>query len=85
MMEMKIRKANVQNGNDLITNVYIYENKKQEFSMVAIPELEWSTMIQYEEERELLKARLVDSLSKRVVEDLSAELANKIIHWVGEM
>jgi hypothetical protein len=82
---MKIRKANVHNGNDLITNVYIYENKKQEFSMIAIPEIEWSTTVQYEEEREGLKVRLVDSLLKRVKEDTADELASKMIHWVGEM
>ena len=66
---MKIRKANVYNGNALITNVYIYENKKQEYSMIAIPELEWSTTVQYEEDREMLKSRLIQSLSKRVSAD----------------
>jgi hypothetical protein len=82
---MKIRKANVHNRNDLITNVYIYENKKQEFSMIAIPELEWSTTVQYEEEREVLKTRLVDSLSNKVTINTADVLANKIINWVGEM
>ncbi|MBO1510825.1 YueH family protein [Metabacillus bambusae] len=82
---MKIRKANVHNGNNLITNVYIYENKKLEFSMIAIPEVEWSTTVQYEEERDVLKARLLDSLSKRVAHETAEELANKMIHWVGEM
>ena len=82
---MKIRKANVYNGNDLITNVYIYENKKQEYSMIAIPELEWSTTVQYEEDREILKSRLIQSLSKRASANTSDELAGKMIHWVGEM
>lgn len=82
---MKIRKANVHNGNDLITNVYIYENKKQEFSMIAIPELEWSTTVEYVEDREELKTRLIDSLTKRVAAETADELVNKIIHWVGEM
>lgn len=82
---MKIRKANVHNGNNLITNVYIYENKKQEISMIAIPEIEWSTTVPYEEEREILKVRLLDSLSKRVTLDTADALTNKMIHWVGEM
>ena len=82
---MKIRKANVHNGNNLITNVYIYENKKLEFSMIAIPEIEWSTTVQYEEERDVLKARLLNSLSKRVEHETAEELADKMIHWVGEM
>ncbi|OAS87122.1 MULTISPECIES: YueH family protein [Metabacillus] len=82
---MKIRKANVHNGKNLITNVYIYENKKLEFSMIAIPEVEWSTTVQYVEERDVLKARLLDSLSKRVENETAEELADKMIHWVGEM
>ncbi|KKI89979.1 hypothetical protein WQ54_22855 [Bacillus sp. SA1-12] len=82
---MKIRKANVHNGKVFIENVYIYENKKQEFSLIAIPEIEWSTSVQYEEEREELKARLFESLSKNVAEETAEELAAKLIHWVGEM
>lgn len=82
---LKIRKAHVHNGNELITNVYIYENKKQEFSLIAIPEIEWSTTVQYEEERGMLKSRLIDSLSQRVLVETAEELANKMIHWVGEM
>ncbi|MGM7722571.1 YueH family protein [Metabacillus sp. Hm71] len=82
---MKIRKANVHNGNAFIENVYIYENKKQEFTMIAIPEIEWSTTVQYEEEREELKARLIASLSKNAAENTAEELAAKLIHWVGEM
>lgn len=82
---MKIRKANVQNGGKLITNVYIYENKKQEFSMIAIPEIEWSTTVSYEEERNAVKERITSSLLKRVESETADELANKIGHWVGEM
>lgn len=82
---MKIRKANVHNGNKLITNVYIYENKKQELSMIAIPEVEWSTIIQYEEDREVLNKRLLNSLSTKVGDQTASELANKLVQWVGEM
>lgn len=82
---MKIRKANVHYGDELITNVYIYENKKQEYSMAAIPQLEWSTIIQYEEDRESLKVRLTESLTIRYESQLANELANKIVHWVAEM
>ncbi|WP_226669469.1 YueH family protein [Metabacillus litoralis] len=82
---MKIRKANVHNENELITNVYIYENKQQEYSLIAIPEIEWSTIIPYEEERVVLKERLSDTLSKRVQQSAAEELTNKIAHWVGEM
>ncbi|MDQ0229766.1 YueH family protein [Metabacillus malikii] len=82
---MKIRKANVQSGNDLITNVYIYENKKQEFSLIAIPDIEWSTIVAYEEEREEVRNRLTASLIKTVEPDVAEELVAKLIFWVGEM
>ncbi len=82
---MKIRKANVRNENVVITNVYIYENKKEEFSMIAIPEIEWSTTIAYEEKREELHGRLVSSLTNRVEKETADELAWKIGQWVSEM
>ncbi|MBM7605430.1 hypothetical protein JOC75_003453 [Metabacillus crassostreae] len=82
---MKIRKANVHSENELITNVYIYENKQQEYSLIAIPQLEWSTIIAYEEDRSVLKDRLSNSLLKRVTKSPAEELMNKIVHWVGEM
>ncbi|UHA61974.1 YueH family protein [Metabacillus litoralis] len=53
--------------------------------MIAIPEIEWSTTVTYEEGREELSARLQSSLSERVESDTAGELAGKIGHWVGEM
>ncbi|TXC91235.1 hypothetical protein FS935_10080 [Metabacillus litoralis] len=82
---MKIRKANVHSDNELITNVYIYENKQQEYSMIAIPQLEWSTLIPYEEDRRVLKDRLCNSLLKKIEKSPAVELMNKIVQWVGEM
>lgn len=82
---MKIRKANVHSGQELITNVYIYENKQQEYSMIAIPQLEWSTIISYEEDRAVLKDRLYNSILKKAQKSPAEELMNKIVHWVGEM
>jgi len=82
---MKIRKANIRNENKMITKVYLYENKKEEYTMVAIPDIEWSTIIPYEEEREALSTRLAKSLKKMVHEDISTQLTSKIIQWVREM
>ncbi|APH03852.1 YueH family protein [Bacillus weihaiensis] len=82
---MKIRKANVHNQDQLITNVYIYENKQQEFSMVAIPEIEWSVTIPYVEERVELELRLKSSLVQRIDPLAAEELSSKIVQWTGEM
>ncbi|PMC40634.1 hypothetical protein CJ195_02650 [Bacillus sp. UMB0899] len=82
---MKIRKANVKNENHDITNVYIYENKKEEYSLIAIPEIEWSTTISYEEKRDELYHRLITSLTKNVEQETADELARKVQQWVSEM
>ncbi|MGN7943161.1 YueH family protein [Virgibacillus sp. 6R] len=82
---MKIRKANVQNGDQFITNVYIYENKKEEYSLIAVPEIEWSTIVEYVESRDHLRERLNNSLGKAVKDEVAEELATKMVYWVGEM
>ncbi|MCM3440075.1 YueH family protein [Metabacillus halosaccharovorans] len=82
---MKIRKANVKNDNITITNVYIYENKKEEYSLIAIPEIEWSTTISYEEKRDELYSRLITSLAKNTEQETADELARKVQQWVSEM
>lgn len=82
---MKIRKANVKNDNISITNVYIYENKKEEYSLIAIPEIEWSTTISYEEKRDELYSRLITSLTKNIEQETADELARKVQQWVSEM
>lgn len=82
---MKIRKANVKNDNITITNVYIYENKKEEYSLIAIPEIEWSTTISYEENRDELYSRLITSLAKNTEQETAKELASKVQQWVSEM
>ncbi|MBU7595485.1 YueH family protein [Metabacillus halosaccharovorans] len=82
---MKIRKANVKNDNISITNVYIYENKKEEYSLISIPEIEWSTTISYEEKRDELYSRLITSLAKNTEQETADELARKVQQWVSEM
>uniref|UniRef100_C5D7Y9 YueH-like protein n=1 Tax=Geobacillus sp. (strain WCH70) TaxID=471223 RepID=C5D7Y9_GEOSW len=81
---MKIRKAVLFDERTSI-NVYIYENKKEEYIVVAIPDLEWSFLIRYEEETETLKERLVSSLTKAVPKEHVEMLVNKLLYWVHEM
>ncbi|KXG10342.1 hypothetical protein AT864_00933 [Anoxybacillus sp. P3H1B] len=81
---MKIRKANILNERET-TNVYIYENKKEEHIVVAIPHMEWSFLIRYEEETELLRSKLLSSLSKKVEGAQAEPLVDKLLYWVREM
>ncbi|MDQ0162104.1 YueH family protein [Bacillus alveayuensis] len=82
---MKIRKANIENDGKLITNVYLYENKKEEYTMVAIPDIEWSTVIPYVEDRTKRSMRLAKSLEKHVEPQVAIQLTSKIMQWVYEM
>jgi hypothetical protein len=81
---MKIRKASLLNEKEL-SNVYIYENKKEEYFVIAAPDLEWSIRIDYEEESEALRNRLAASLEKKLSPELSEELVSKILFWTREM
>jgi YueH-like protein len=81
---VKIRKANILNERET-TNVYIYENKKEEHIVVAIPHMEWSFLIRYEEETELLRSKLLSSLSKKVEGAQAEPLVDKLLYWVREM
>jgi YueH-like protein len=78
---MKIRKTIV---NQKETNVFVYENRKEEYTVVAIPDLEWSCLISYSETREEIVERLKESLAKGLHENVE-ELAERIYAWTREM
>ncbi|MGR3288316.1 YueH family protein [Bacillus sonorensis] len=82
---MKIRKANIVSEDKMITDVYLHENKKQSHTLVAVPELEWSALISYEEEKRSLVQKLKQSLAKNMQTDAAEELSQKIVQWVTEM
>ncbi|MBE3568848.1 MAG: YueH family protein [Bacillales bacterium] len=79
---MKIRKTEI-NGNK--ANIFIYENKKEDYFVVSIPEIEWSIFFTYEEEKEPLLKKMNDSLSKALSENESDEVAKRIYQWTREM
>ncbi|WP_243387696.1 YueH family protein [Bacillus kexueae] len=82
---MKIRKANIVHEGMKVEKVYLYENKKEEYTLVSIPDIEWSTIIPYEEETSTLGERLTQSLRSRTVEEIHTPLTKKIVQWVREM
>jgi YueH-like protein len=81
---MKIRKA-IISDEQTPAKVYIYENKKEEYMVVAIPDLEWSFFLRYEEEPETLRERLTSSLKRVVAQEQLEMLVNKLLYWVHEM
>jgi hypothetical protein len=81
---MKIRKA-VISDEQTPTKVYIYENKKEEYMVIAIPDLEWSFFVPYEEEPEALRKRLASSLQRVIAQEQTEMLVSKLLYWVHEM
>ncbi|MCA1056677.1 YueH family protein [Rossellomorea aquimaris] len=77
---MKIRK-NFLEG--LEQKVYIYENKREELILIAIPDLEWSFSITYEEEDP--KGQLMQSLKKLIGEESADVVSERILQWTREM
>ncbi|MCY8234032.1 YueH family protein [Priestia filamentosa] len=82
---MKIRMANIEYEGRKVGQVYLHENKKEETTLIAIPDLEWSTVVSYEEEIEEMKMRVFTSLKERTNEEVGREMTAKINYWVREM
>ncbi|MFS0655566.1 YueH family protein [Bacillus sp. 179-C3.3 HS] len=82
---MKIRKAHITSEKPKTYNVYLHENKKEYKTLVAVPDIEWSISIAYEDEKQILAQSLEQSLIARMEKDEARELAQKIVHWVTEM
>jgi len=79
---MKIRKTNIQGKQ---TPVFIHENKKEEYTVVAIPEIHWSMFISYEEEKEEMIHRILETLPNKPLDEEKRSLAERIFLWVREM
>ncbi|MGM7636030.1 YueH family protein [Bacillus sp. Hm123] len=80
---MKIRKTLLH---DKEIKVYIYENKKEESFVVAVPAQQWSISFTYEESGESLVNEMSTSLIKTGLEEEPAVgLAHRIYQWTCEM
>ncbi|MGE6258523.1 YueH family protein [Heyndrickxia sporothermodurans] len=79
---MKIRKTML---NDAEINIFIYENKKDEYFVIAIPSIEWSTTYTYDDFGSELVDKLIDSLTVKVNEEDAQVLAHRLNQWTREM
>lgn len=77
---MKIRK-NFLEG--LEQKVFIYENKKDEFILIAIPDIRWSYSFTYGEDN--IQPKLQESLQGRVSKETAETLSFRIVQWTSEM
>lgn len=80
---MKIRKTMIDSPS-LQQNVYIYENKKEQYIIVAIPYLEWSIHVTYDDLANI-ELRLQQSLANVLDEEHVLPLAMKLAQWMREM
>ncbi|WP_240628641.1 YueH family protein [Bacillus salacetis] len=78
---MKIRKS-LAGGKE--RKVFIYENKKEEYFMVAVPDVGWSADFTYETEnlKEILEKSLYPAAGTM---EEAGELAQRIFNWTREM
>ncbi|MGD7006634.1 YueH family protein [Metabacillus sp. 84] len=65
--------------------IYIYENKKEEYHLIAVPDQHWSCLIKYEEGSVAAREKLVQSLEQRLNKEEAGLLADKIGQWITEM
>lgn len=80
---MKIRKTSILNKQE---DLFIYENKKEEYFVVAVPVVEWSTYFTYDDGKDELVTRWSESLKDKVGgEQQAMELSLKIFGWTREM
>jgi hypothetical protein len=78
--KMKIRK-NILEGME--QKVYIYENKKEDFFLIAVPAIEWSYSFNYEDDN--VQSKLLHSLTERVPLEKAETLSSRIVQWTTEM
>ncbi|MGG6432286.1 YueH family protein [Anoxybacillus sp. D401a] len=80
---MKIRKATIDEQSSQ-QNVYIYENKKEQYIVIAIPYLEWSAQVTYADLANI-ELRLQQSLANVLEKEYISPLAMKLAQWMREM
>ncbi|ACJ34322.1 Uncharacterized conserved protein [Anoxybacillus flavithermus WK1] len=83
LSNVKIRKTMIDSPS-LQQNVYIYENKKEQYIVVAIPYLEWSIHVTYDDLANI-ELRLQQSLANVLDEEHVLPLAMKLAQWMREM
>lgn len=79
---MKIRKTMLKESE---LNIFIYENKKDEYFVIAIPAIEWSSTYTYDDFGDELIDRLTHSLNTKVNEEEAKTLAHRLNQWTREM
>ncbi|AVQ34538.1 hypothetical protein C7J88_10315 [Staphylococcus muscae] len=78
---MKIRESHSEGYS---AKVFIYENKKEDYFVVAVPDLHWSIMIDDTLFGEALTEHLMMHLFNVLDEDEAEVLALRITQWVQE-
>ncbi|UXR70136.1 MULTISPECIES: YueH family protein [unclassified Staphylococcus] len=78
---MKIRESHSENYS---AKVFIYENKKEDYFVVAVPDLNWSMMIDDQLFGEALTEHIVMHLFNVLDEQEAEVLALRITQWVQE-
>ncbi|KUP07585.1 hypothetical protein Q75_04960 [Bacillus coahuilensis p1.1.43] len=80
---MKTRKS-VVDGHEL--KIFLHENKKEELVLIAIPELEWSYALTYEEISNDFALLTESRMKERGIDSHEAAgFALRLLQWIREM
>lgn len=84
-LEVDLLKIRESHSEDYSAKVYIYQNKKEDYFIVSIPDLNWSILIDYTLYGESLTEHLFMHLFNVIDEDEAQRLALRITHWLQEV
>lgn len=79
---MKIRESHSEHYS---AKVFIYQNKKEDYFVVSIPDLFWSIQIDYDIYGEALTEHVMVHLFNILSEDEAHTLALRITNWIQEV
>ncbi|AVP36674.1 hypothetical protein DOS70_02300 [Staphylococcus felis] len=79
---MKIRESHSEHYS---AKVFIYQNKKEDYFVVSIPDLFWSIQIDYDIYGEALTEHVMVHLFNILPEDEAHTLALRITNWIQEV
>lgn len=82
MVLLKIRESH---SDHYSAKVFIYQNKKEDYYVVSIPDLNWSILIDEALYGESLTEHLFVHLFNVIDEDEANTLALRITHWLQEV
>ncbi|GAA0324296.1 hypothetical protein GCM10008967_13550 [Bacillus carboniphilus] len=79
---MKIRRTVIEEKE---SKVFLYENRKEFFFLVALPDYHWSDIVTYEDSHGDILERMKQHFPMKLQPDTIESVASQIYQWTREM